>query len=208
MRAEVDWDPSRQLSGSLSDKGALSCMPHPLQRWEKTYLGEGKRLQRNAWTRMRERRFRVQGGPRAQHRLGMGENKHTKPHDVLGVRFQWAPHRLQLPSPGMADCPAPFTALEDSLVCQNHFCPTDYCYNHGHCYISEAPGCQPTCTCPPAFTDSRCFLAGNDFTPTIAKGMTITSCHPYQPHTSLLPGWECWENQCLRPKFPKHPGRN
>lgn len=104
-----------------------------------------------------------------------------------------------------ADCPAPLTALEDSLVCQSHSCPTNYCYNHGHCYISEAPGCQPTCTCPPAFTDTRCFLAGNDFTPTISKGMAKSSCHPYQPHVSLLPGWECWENQCLRPKFPQTP---
>ncbi|KAH0504404.1 Mucin-4 [Microtus ochrogaster] len=65
------------------------------------------------------------------------------------------------------------SALEDSLVCQSHSCPTNYCYNHGHCYISEAPGCQPTCTCPPAFTDTRCFLAGNDFTPTISKELPL-----------------------------------
>lgn len=44
VRAEVDWDPSRQLSGSLSDESALSRMPQPLQKWEKAYLGEGKRL--------------------------------------------------------------------------------------------------------------------------------------------------------------------
>nr|XP_048310334.1 mucin-4 [Myodes glareolus] len=85
-----------------------------------------------------------------------------------------------IPGKGCEACPPNMTgdgrhcaALEDSLVCQNHFCPTDYCYNHGHCYISEAPGCQPTCTCPPAFIDSRCFLAGNDFTPTISKELPL-----------------------------------
>ncbi|XP_051047574.1 mucin-4 [Phodopus roborovskii] len=81
-----------------------------------------------------------------------------------------------IPGKGCEACPPNMTgdgrhcaALEDSLVCQNHSCPVNYCYNHGHCYISGAPDCQPTCTCPPAFTDSRCFLAGNNFTPTVYK---------------------------------------
>ncbi|XP_050015819.1 mucin-4 isoform X5 [Alexandromys fortis] len=85
-----------------------------------------------------------------------------------------------IPGKGCGPCPPNMTgdgrhcaALEDSLVCQSHSCPTNYCYNHGHCYISEAPGCQPTCTCPPAFTDTRCFLAGNDFTPTISKELPL-----------------------------------
>ncbi|CAO2631586.1 Muc4 [Lemmus lemmus] len=85
-----------------------------------------------------------------------------------------------IPGKGCGSCPPNMTgdgrhcaALEDSLVCQNHFCPTNYCYNHGHCSISGAPGCQPTCTCPPAFTDTRCFLAGNDFTPTVSKELPL-----------------------------------
>nr|BAC25492.1 unnamed protein product [Mus musculus] len=49
----------------------------------------------------------------------------------------------------------------------------NYCYNNGHCDISEAPGCQPTCTCPTAFTDNRCFLAGNSFTPTISMELPL-----------------------------------
>ncbi|KAL1787372.1 mucin-4 [Sigmodon hispidus] len=85
-----------------------------------------------------------------------------------------------IPGKGCEACPPNMTgdgrhcaALEDSLVCQTHSCPANYCYNHGHCYISEAPDCQPTCTCPPAFTDSRCLLAGNSFTPTISKDLPL-----------------------------------
>ncbi|XP_046515770.1 mucin-4 isoform X1 [Equus quagga] len=64
-------------------------------------------------------------------------------------------------------------ALETPLLCQNKSCPVNYCHNHGHCYISQTQGCQPTCTCPPAFTDSRCFLAGNSFTPTISLELPL-----------------------------------
>ena len=63
-------------------------------------------------------------------------------------------------------------------LCQNTSCPVNYCYNQGHCYISQTLGCQPTCTCPPAFTDARCFLAGNNFTPTLKSGITRCSHHP------------------------------
>ncbi|GAB1300210.1 Mucin-4 [Apodemus speciosus] len=64
-------------------------------------------------------------------------------------------------------------ALEDSGLCLNLSCPVNYCYNHGHCDISGAPDCQPTCTCPPAFTDNHCFLAGNNFTPTISRELPL-----------------------------------
>lgn len=102
-----------------------------------------------------------------------------------GSRFQQV---TQLPSVlvWLTDLPRPFTALEDSVFCQNHSCPVNYCYNHGHCYILEAPDCQPTCTCPPAFTDNRCLLAGNNFTPTISKGMTEGSCHASLMHFLCL----------------------
>nr|XP_058151631.1 mucin-4 isoform X3 [Dasypus novemcinctus] len=79
------------------------------------------------------------------------------------------------PGKGCEACPLNTTgdgrhcalALENFVLCQNKSCPVNYCYNHGHCSISQTQGCEPTCTCPPAFTDTRCFLAGNNFTPTI-----------------------------------------
>ncbi|KAI5134876.1 Mucin-4 [Manis pentadactyla] len=79
-----------------------------------------------------------------------------------------------IPGEGCEDCPLNMTgdgrhcaALQNSSLCWNKSCPVDYCYNRGHCFISQAPDCQPTCSCPPAFTDNRCFLAGNNFIPTI-----------------------------------------
>lgn len=87
---------------------------------------------------------------------------------------QCFPNVKCIPGQGCGPCPPNLTGdgrhctgLEDSKICQNQSCPVNYCYNHGHCYISQTLGCQPTCTCPPAFTDNHCFLAGNNFTPTI-----------------------------------------
>ncbi|XP_062037094.1 mucin-4 [Lepus europaeus] len=78
-----------------------------------------------------------------------------------------------VPERGCEACPMDMTgdgrhcaALENSDLCQNHSCPVNYCHNQGHCYIAPTLSCQPSCTCPPAFTDARCFLAGNSFTPT------------------------------------------
>ncbi|XP_037693419.1 mucin-4 isoform X2 [Choloepus didactylus] len=80
------------------------------------------------------------------------------------------------PGKGCEACPPNMTGdgrhcapLENFVVCQNKSCPVNYCYNHGHCYISQTLGCKPTCTCPPAFTDTRCLLAGNNFTPTAIR---------------------------------------
>lgn len=124
---------------------------------------------------------------RAQYRLGKhrggGRTKQDILEDILGLGSNRRLIAHQLPHRGVADSPSPFTALEDS--CPNRSCPVNYCYNNGHCGISEAPGCQPTCTCPPAFTDNRCFLAGNSFTPTISTGMANCSC---QPQSSLVYG--------------------
>uniref|UniRef100_A0A0D9R813 Mucin 4, cell surface associated n=1 Tax=Chlorocebus sabaeus TaxID=60711 RepID=A0A0D9R813_CHLSB len=79
-----------------------------------------------------------------------------------------------IPGKGCGACPPHLTgdgrhcaALGSSLLCRNQSCPVNYCYNQGRCYISQTLGCQPTCTCPPAFTDSLCFLAGNNFSPTV-----------------------------------------
>nr|XP_031310171.1 mucin-4 isoform X1 [Camelus dromedarius]XP_031310178.1 mucin-4 isoform X2 [Camelus dromedarius] len=77
-----------------------------------------------------------------------------------------------IPGKGCEACPPHLTgdgrhctSLENSFPCQNKSCPANYCYNYGHCYISQTADCQPACICPPAFTDTRCFLAGNNFTP-------------------------------------------
>ncbi|XP_014400771.1 PREDICTED: mucin-4 isoform X2 [Myotis brandtii] len=87
---------------------------------------------------------------------------------------QCFPNVKCIPGQGCDPCPPNLTGdgrhctgLEDSEHCQNKSCPVNYCYNQGHCYISQTLDCQPTCTCPPAFTDNRCFLAGNNFAPTI-----------------------------------------
>ncbi|XP_042638061.1 mucin-4 [Orycteropus afer afer] len=84
------------------------------------------------------------------------------------------------PEKGCEACPPHMTGdgrhcavLENLFLCQNKSCPVNYCYNHGHCYISQTPDCQPTCTCPPAFTDTRCFLAGNNFTPSISPELPL-----------------------------------
>uniref|UniRef100_A0A2K6UP28 Mucin 4, cell surface associated n=1 Tax=Saimiri boliviensis boliviensis TaxID=39432 RepID=A0A2K6UP28_SAIBB len=80
-----------------------------------------------------------------------------------------------IPGKGCEACPPGLTgdgrhcaALGSSSLCRNQSCPMNYCHNQGHCYISEALGCRPSCTCPPAFTDGHCLLAGNNFTPTVS----------------------------------------
>ncbi|XP_042812500.1 mucin-4 [Panthera tigris] len=85
-----------------------------------------------------------------------------------------------IPGEGCEACPQNLTgdgrhcaALENSPLCQNVSCPVNYCYNQGHCYISQTPDCHPNCTCPPAFTDTRCFVAGNNFTPTIHQDLPV-----------------------------------
>ncbi|KAF3827462.1 hypothetical protein GH733_002948 [Mirounga leonina] len=64
-------------------------------------------------------------------------------------------------------------ARETSPLCRNQSCPVNYCYNRGHCSISQALGCRPACTCPPAFTDTRCIVAGNNFTPTVRQELPL-----------------------------------
>ncbi|KAM7133176.1 mucin-4 [Molossus nigricans] len=91
-----------------------------------------------------------------------------------------------IPGKGCEACPLNFTGdgrhcslLEDSRLCKNNSCPVDYCYNSGRCYISQSLGCQPACMCPPAFTDARCFLAGNKFTPTIILELPLRTIQLY-----------------------------
>ncbi|XP_074733442.1 mucin-4 isoform X4 [Strix uralensis] len=49
-------------------------------------------------------------------------------------------------------------------ACGSHSCPEGYCSNGGLCRLHPIT-CTPTCTCPPAFTDQRCLVAGGDFRP-------------------------------------------
>ncbi|XP_040469503.1 mucin-4 [Falco naumanni] len=49
-------------------------------------------------------------------------------------------------------------------TCGSRSCPTGYCNNGGRCHLHPI-SCTPTCTCPPAFTDQRCLVAGGDFQP-------------------------------------------
>ncbi|XP_016055646.1 PREDICTED: mucin-4 [Miniopterus natalensis] len=93
---------------------------------------------------------------------------------------QCFPNVKCVPGQGCEACPPNLTGdgrhcapLDDSERCQNKSCPANYCYNHGHCYISQTLSCQPTCTCPSAFTDTRCFLAGNAFTPAIESELPV-----------------------------------
>lgn len=103
-----------------------------------------------------------------------------------GSSFPWAGGSLLPPSVELPTS-APSAVLRDSELCHKESCPVNYCYNQGHCYLSHPRGCQPVCTCPPAFTDTRCFLAGNNFTPAANPGTTSCPCHP-NLHTSLAWG--------------------
>ncbi|XP_036075525.1 mucin-4 isoform X2 [Rousettus aegyptiacus] len=93
---------------------------------------------------------------------------------------QCFPNVKCIPGQGCEACPLNLTGdglhcapLEDSELCQNKSCPVNYCYNNGHCYISQTLGCHPACTCPEAFIDTQCFLAGNNFTPSIKPGLPL-----------------------------------
>ncbi|XP_057887376.1 mucin-4 [Melospiza georgiana] len=55
-------------------------------------------------------------------------------------------------------------------ACGYHSCPEGYCSNGGHCHLHPVT-CAPTCSCPPAFTDQRCLVAGGDFQPLPSSGL-------------------------------------
>ncbi|KAI1235901.1 Mucin-4, partial [Lamprotornis superbus] len=55
-------------------------------------------------------------------------------------------------------------------ACGYRSCPEGYCSNGGHCHIHPIT-CAPTCTCPQAFTDQRCQVAGGDFQPLPSTGL-------------------------------------
>ncbi|NWX09814.1 MUC4 protein, partial [Caloenas nicobarica] len=77
------------------------------------------------------------------------------------------------PHAGCGPCPAGLTGdgrhcsgegLGCGSACRSRSCPEGYCSNGGHCHLHPIT-CAPTCTCPPAFTDQHCLLAGGDFWP-------------------------------------------
>ncbi|XP_041323615.1 mucin-4 isoform X1 [Pyrgilauda ruficollis] len=55
-------------------------------------------------------------------------------------------------------------------ACGYHSCPEGYCSNGGRCHLHPIT-CVPTCTCPPAFTDQHCVVAGGDFQPLPSSGL-------------------------------------
>ncbi|XP_066182017.1 mucin-4 [Sylvia atricapilla] len=61
------------------------------------------------------------------------------------------------------------------LACGYHSCPEGYCSNGGRCHLHPIT-CTPICTCPPAFTDQHCLVAGGDFQPLPSTGL---------PHRSI-----------------------
>uniref|UniRef100_U3JYF6 Mucin-4 n=1 Tax=Ficedula albicollis TaxID=59894 RepID=U3JYF6_FICAL len=71
------------------------------------------------------------------------------------------------PSSGCGPCPPGLTGDGQHCcgsACGYHSCPEGYCSNGGCCHLHPIT-CTPTCTCPPAFTDQRCQVAGGDFQP-------------------------------------------
>ncbi|NXS06173.1 MUC4 protein, partial [Oxylabes madagascariensis] len=73
------------------------------------------------------------------------------------------------PFRGCGPCPAGLTGDGQHCsgcgsACGYHSCPEGYCSNGGRCHLHPIT-CAPTCTCPPAFTDQRCLVAGGDFQP-------------------------------------------
>uniref|UniRef100_A0A8C4V7F1 Mucin-4 n=1 Tax=Falco tinnunculus TaxID=100819 RepID=A0A8C4V7F1_FALTI len=76
---------------------------------------------------------------------------------------------------GCGPCPAGLTGDGRHCcgsTCGSHFCPKGYCNNGGRCHLHPI-SCTPTCTCPPAFTDQRCLVAGGDFQPLPSTGRCL-----------------------------------
>ncbi|XP_028922750.2 mucin-4 isoform X2 [Ornithorhynchus anatinus] len=89
------------------------------------------------------------------------------PIDVCEACF---PNVTCLPGKGCGLCPG--NLIGDGMHCagcESMPCPADYCGNGGTCHISPNTACKPTCTCPPAFTDAHCRVAGKPFSPTIVR---------------------------------------
>uniref|UniRef100_A0A8C3MIF9 Uncharacterized protein n=1 Tax=Geospiza parvula TaxID=87175 RepID=A0A8C3MIF9_GEOPR len=91
------------------------------------------------------------------------------------------------PSSGCGPCPAGLTGDGEHCcgsACGYNSCPEGYCSNGGHCHLHPIT-CAPTCSCPPAFTDQRCLVAGGDFQPLPSSGGYL--CPVWgetQPHSS------------------------
>ncbi|KAK2538455.1 mucin-4 [Columba guinea] len=59
-------------------------------------------------------------------------------------------------------------------ACGSRSCPEGYCSNGGRCHLHPIT-CAPTCTCPPAFTDQHCLVAGGDFWPLPSADLPLRS---------------------------------
>lgn len=83
-------------------------------------------------------------------------------------------------------------------ACGYHSCPEGYCSNGGRCHLHPIT-CTPTCTCPPAFTDQHCLVAGGDFRPLPSTGGYL--CPAWgetQPHSP----WS-WDARAATVAFPQ-----
>ncbi|XP_009866748.1 PREDICTED: mucin-4 [Apaloderma vittatum] len=64
----------------------------------------------------------------------------------------------------VCSCPTGEEGQGCSSACGSRSCPEGYCSNGGLCHLHSIT-CTPACTCPSAFTDQRCLVAGGDFRP-------------------------------------------
>uniref|UniRef100_A0A8C9NIW3 Mucin-4 n=1 Tax=Serinus canaria TaxID=9135 RepID=A0A8C9NIW3_SERCA len=105
------------------------------------------------------------------------------------------------PFSGCGPCPAGLTGDGEHCCgsdCSYHSCPEGYCSNGGHCHLHPIT-CAPTCSCPPAFTDQRCLVAGGDFQPLPSSGGYL---YPVwgesQPHSPCS-----WDARTTTMAFPQ-----
>uniref|UniRef100_H0ZH21 Mucin-4 n=1 Tax=Taeniopygia guttata TaxID=59729 RepID=H0ZH21_TAEGU len=105
------------------------------------------------------------------------------------------------PFSGCGPCPAGLTGDGEHCcgsACGYHSCPEGYCSNGGHCHLHPIT-CAPTCTCPPAFTDQHCLVAGGDFQPLPTSGGYLCPAEgETQPHSP----WS-WDARATTVAFPQ-----
>uniref|UniRef100_A0A8C6JAI4 Uncharacterized protein n=1 Tax=Melopsittacus undulatus TaxID=13146 RepID=A0A8C6JAI4_MELUD len=97
---------------------------------------------------------------------------------------------------GCGPCPAGLTGDGRHCcgsACSSYSCPTGYCSNGGHCHLHPIT-CTPSCTCPPAFTDQHCLVAGGDFRPLPIAGGCLcpVGVSPNPAHPSARMHGEVW----------------
>uniref|UniRef100_A0A8C3Y234 Mucin-4 n=1 Tax=Catharus ustulatus TaxID=91951 RepID=A0A8C3Y234_CATUS len=106
------------------------------------------------------------------------------------------------PFSGCGPCPPGLTGDGQHCcgsACGYHSCPEGYCSNGGHCHLHPIT-CTPTCTCPPAFTDQRCQVAGGDFQPLPSTGGSL--CLAWGETQTQTSPWS-WDARATIVAFPQ-----